>query len=269
VTELAPAACRNCGAAAGGRFCPECGQETAMHPPSAWEFVHEFIGHYIALEGALWRTLAALVHPGKLTNEYFAGRKRRYVLPLRLYLTASVVFFVVARVFLPAGDVQLTNKGMTVGGGVGVFQCDTGDRICERFGQRFKDRFGAMSRAQVTDYAMQRLVSLFPYAMFVLVPVFALLTRLAYWRRPFNYGEHLVFAFHVHAFAFFVGALVDPIGNPALMTVPVAIYLGLALPKVFGGRQWTSVLRFIFIFLTYFAVLVVTVAAIMVAAVIL
>jgi hypothetical protein len=95
VTELAPAACRNRGAAAGGRFCSECGQETAMHPPSAWEFVHEFIGHYIALEGALWHTLAALVRPGKLTNEYFAGRRRRYVL-----LAASVSAIMVVSVIL-------------------------------------------------------------------------------------------------------------------------------------------------------------------------
>ena len=160
MTDLAPAACRNCGAAAGGKFCPECGQETAPHPPSAWEFVHEFVGHYIALEGALWRTLAALARPGKLTNEYFAGRKRRYVLPLRLYLTASVVFFLVAKVFSPVTVLQATGDHLSVGSGVGVFHCDAGDRICAQFSQRFQERFGNMSRRQMADYTVQRLVTL-------------------------------------------------------------------------------------------------------------
>ena len=67
-----------------------------LHPPSLMEFAHEFIGHYVALEGKLWRTLGKLFFvPGELTREYLHGRKLRYVLPLRLYLTVSFVFFVV------------------------------------------------------------------------------------------------------------------------------------------------------------------------------
>lgn len=87
-------ACRNCGTLAPLSFCPACGQETALHAPTLGEFLHEFVGHYVALEGALWRTLGLLLlKPGRLTQEYLAGRRRRYVLPLRLYLTASFLFF--------------------------------------------------------------------------------------------------------------------------------------------------------------------------------
>ena len=108
-------ACRNCGAPAGGKYCPECGQDTAPHPPTAREFLHEFAAHYVAIEGSLWITLRKLLVPGALTLDYFAGRKRRYVHPLRLYLTASVVFFLVAKVFLPSADVHLTAEGMATG----------------------------------------------------------------------------------------------------------------------------------------------------------
>ena len=84
-------ACRNCGTQAPLKFCPECGQETALHPPTLGEFLHEFVGHYVALEGALWRTLRLLLtRPGRLTREYLEGRRRRYVLPLRLYLTCQL-----------------------------------------------------------------------------------------------------------------------------------------------------------------------------------
>ena len=259
-------ACRNCGAPAGGKYCPECGQDTAAHPPSAREFLHEFAAHYVAIEGSLWTTLRKLVVPGALTLEYFAGRKRRYVHPLRLYLTASVVFFVVAKVFLPSPEIHMTADGMTAGHGVGIFQCDIGDALCKGLANRFNTRFGALSRTQAADYMMQRLVGLFPYAMFVLVPVFALLTRAVYLNRPYNYGEHLVFALHVHAFAFFLGALLAPFQMPLLWAVLAAVYLGAAMAKVFGGRRTPSILRAVFVFVTYFMLLVAAVAAIFVAA---
>src|SRR3954471_4290032 len=93
------AACPNCGTAfdrpaVPPRYCPHCGQEGVLHPPSVAEFLHEFVGHYVALEGALWQTLRLLVlRPGTLTTAYLSGKRRRYVLPLRLYLTASFLFF--------------------------------------------------------------------------------------------------------------------------------------------------------------------------------
>ncbi|WP_295997901.1 DUF3667 domain-containing protein [Rugamonas sp.] len=90
----APAHCLNCGSASSGNYCAHCGQETVLHRPSALEFLHEFVGHYVALEGKLTGTLGRLLfRPGALTVEYLAGRRVRFVQPLRLYLTLSVLFF--------------------------------------------------------------------------------------------------------------------------------------------------------------------------------
>ncbi|HEX4509552.1 MAG TPA: DUF3667 domain-containing protein [Burkholderiaceae bacterium] len=103
------AACPNCGTPFAPdlpqpNFCPVCGQEAVLHPPSVAEFAHEFAGHYVAVEGPLWRTLWLLVgRPGQLTREYLHGRRRRYVLPLRLYLSASFLFFLVFKL-LPSDD---------------------------------------------------------------------------------------------------------------------------------------------------------------------
>jgi hypothetical protein len=86
--------CHNCGKAVSGHYCANCGQETELHAASAREFLHEFVGHYIALESRLWNTFKLLMlRPGALTREYIEGRRVRYVAPLRLYLTVSVVFF--------------------------------------------------------------------------------------------------------------------------------------------------------------------------------
>ena len=45
-------------------------------------------------DSRLWRTLAALLFkPGHLTREFLAGRRARYLPPVRLYLVLSVLFF--------------------------------------------------------------------------------------------------------------------------------------------------------------------------------
>lgn len=265
MSSPAAPACRNCGAPAGGNFCPQCGQDTKPHPPTAREFLHEFVGHYVAIEGSLWITLKKLAAPGALTLEYLAGRKRRYLHPLRLYLTASVVFFVVAKIFLPAVQPVTLGAHAMPGGPIASFQCDADDSLCKDLERRFQKNFGGMTRAEAAQFISQRLVGFFPYAMFVLLPVFALLTRAAFWNRPYNYGEHLVFALHVHAAAFFIGAVVEPFRLPILWTVPSAMYLFAAMARVFGGRTIALILRATLVFVVYFILLIAAIAGIVTA----
>lgn len=100
LTPPLPGHCANCGAVLATprpRFCGQCGQETEIRAPSLGEFIQQFGGAYFSTEGALWRTLWRLFIPGQLTLEYFAGRRRHYVLPLRLYLTMSVVLLLALR----------------------------------------------------------------------------------------------------------------------------------------------------------------------------
>jgi Protein of unknown function (DUF3667) len=272
--DKSQSACRNCGsplpAGPPAAYCPACGQETTLHAPTFGEFVHEFIGHYIAVEGRLWRTLAALVlRPGRLTREYLTGRRRRYVLPMRLYLTASFLFFVLVKVFgLGTGlQVQL------------AFGVDDQGRsleappaaVVERVSRALADCGKAPAcswierRAwQAADTAIQRgvietqrrLAAMMPYAVFALLPYFAALLALAYRRRGMTYGEHFVFSLHMHSF-WFVVMLIGALAANAVAQVALAaltVVYGLwALRHVYGGRWLPTCLRGVFIGLLYLA----------------
>ena len=101
--DPAPAvACRNCGANVTGDYCAACGQETQVKLPTARVFLREAMGRYVALDGRLWRTLAALMfRPGFLTREYIVGRRRRYIRPARLFLVLSLALFAAPTTSMP------------------------------------------------------------------------------------------------------------------------------------------------------------------------
>ncbi|HMD35600.1 MAG TPA: DUF3667 domain-containing protein, partial [Vicinamibacterales bacterium] len=105
--------CLNCGAALDGPFCARCGQK-AVHPkPTLHELLHDALEEFLHFDGKIVQTLRTLVtRPGQLTVDVVSGRRARYIAPLRLYLTVSVLFFVVAALSPPRGiQVTVTEPG--------------------------------------------------------------------------------------------------------------------------------------------------------------
>jgi len=102
-----PDTCRNCGAHATGHFCPNCGQETRVALPTFMAFMREAAGRYVAMDGRMWRTLAALVaRPGFLTREYLNGRRKRYIRPARLFLVLYLLLFAIIGIVQSPGDLS-------------------------------------------------------------------------------------------------------------------------------------------------------------------
>jgi len=336
-TERAPAegpCCRNCGTAIDGPFCPQCGQETDLKLPTLREFLREAAGRYVAFDGRFWRTMLALVlRPGRLTREYFAGRRRRYIRPARLYLFTTLVFFAVTRFFTPEHLLDIRSdtgpggassksersqppakterpkapdkaerpqplgktdpptppasaeSAKSSGSENGLYIDDDLDlHVPEALpgGTTLRNRwqrFERLPRAEKADQIVDGMLRYAPYAMFVLLPAFALLLKLAYVgryrrypNRPRLFGEHMVFAAHGHAF-FFVAAtaaLLTPSG--LLRTVVLCwmtFYLFRSLRVVYGGSRLGTLLRSFFLFVSYSVLIGFATAGLVVAAVLL
>ncbi|WGG50959.1 DUF3667 domain-containing protein [Rugamonas sp. DEMB1] len=268
------ALCHNCQAPTGGNFCQNCGQETHLHPASAREFLHEFVGHYVALEGKLLGTLWRLLfRPGLLTSEYVAGRRVRFVQPLRLYLTLSVLFFALLK-FTHGGAIQFNDDAKPaaelaapaaagerhkpaakkeqvdeeqVGGQV---DGDIDDADIARWADRVPgltkrwQHFEHMSGAEKSKVIGDGFYHYAPYALFLMMPVFALYLKLLYLGSGKRYGEHLLFALHSNAFAFIMlGAmtLIEHDGVEFLLWLWLLAYLPWAMRRVYRrGRRATA-----------------------------
>jgi hypothetical protein len=88
------ALCSNCQTPLHGKFCAKCGQSQQGVDRFFLSLVAEAFDNIFSFDSRTARTLFALLFkPGFLTREYFAGRRARYIQPLRLYFIASLLFF--------------------------------------------------------------------------------------------------------------------------------------------------------------------------------
>src|SRR5690606_36546981 len=107
VPPASPAArgnCGNCGSPLLGEYCYACGQPVTGMVRHFSTIAGDFTDTVLNWDSRLPRTLwPLLVRPGFLTREYFAGRRVRYVSPVRLFVTLAIVTFFVAQLMLSFG----------------------------------------------------------------------------------------------------------------------------------------------------------------------
>ncbi|PND38276.1 hypothetical protein C1O66_12585 [Paucibacter aquatile] len=277
----APSHCPNCGSALSlpkPRYCGECGQETTLQPPSVPVFVREFTGQYLSTQGALLRSLLTLLRPGELTQEYLRGRRRHYVLPLRLYMATSMAALLsiwLISVLLPlpeshrhartydpqfARHNNLDRREATyltyglivqVGQRAGEFVCrGLPASRCQDLRHQWEQDPQSLAREQAlrTTQLSKQAHLLF----LLLVPFLALGTYLAYFSRKLSYGTHLVASLHVHAAGAFISLTwslifhITAASSNVIMAgslLSSLLYLTLSCQRWLGGRRWATLIR--------------------------
>ncbi|MCB0685459.1 MAG: DUF3667 domain-containing protein, partial [Saprospiraceae bacterium] len=85
--------CLNCGAPLeeSDQYCGHCGQKTHDGKVPLLSMLHEFVSDQLNLDGKVLYTLKLLLTPGLLTTEYFAGKRKKQINPIRLFFFAMIV----------------------------------------------------------------------------------------------------------------------------------------------------------------------------------
>ena len=306
--EATPA-CQNCGTPLLGPHCYRCGQPVNGLVRHFSSIIGDFADSVLNIDARVFRTLWPLfARPGYLSREYFAGRRVRYVIPVRLFVFLSIATFFVAQLLVSFG-----NDAVVFGNDdrdTPAASADAGeDKLNLSFNGRpwdqktnpldvrwlpaFADRWlNAQIGHGVENVAAlkndperfkEALLGALPSTLFVLLPIFALMLKIAYLFKRRLYMEHLIVALHSHAFlclslllVFGVSALGDAVAwlkggsglAEAALFAWMPLYLLLMQKRVYGQGWILTFLKYGVLGICYMVLLSFGVAATVVASVV-
>ncbi len=87
--------CPNCGVSfsPSDKFCTNCGQKASLPGLSLISIIKEYIDIVFNFEYRLWISFFHLFIPGKLSTQFFDGKRQKYLSPLRIFLIFGLIHF--------------------------------------------------------------------------------------------------------------------------------------------------------------------------------
>ncbi|MCY3883795.1 MAG: DUF3667 domain-containing protein [Gammaproteobacteria bacterium] len=175
------------------------------------------MGEIFEADSRLLRTLRALfLRPGLLAQAFARGRRAHYVSPFRLYLFASLLYFLVVSFVIGPSDSSPPTEETSAAA-------------------------VATTSAFLSDpMAVSAYLEYLPIAVIFALPLYALLLQFVFIGRR-AYAESFVFVLHLQTIGFFVFILFMPWMEDGdagwidwAFTLPLGVYLFLALKRFYG-----------------------------------
>ena len=254
-TLPASAACTNCGDPRVGVYCAVCGEKQPHHHDlTMGHLAHEVFHELVHLDSKLFRTLRDLVvRPGELTAAYFAGRKKSFIAPMRLFLTLFALQFLAYTAYKPVAVYSVE----------GMIALDPANKLGKKFEEiAAKRKIPPAQLYERIDHRWHKNMSLINLLS---VAGVALTLKLVYARHRRFMAEHVVFATHFMCFTYLFSLAAWPVyalfGIRAsglnnlvafLSFLVVCIYLFYAMRRYYGQRGAKGVVKSVMVWVGMF-----------------
>ena len=244
-------------------YCSQCGEKRVDRDD--WKLRHiagETFSELVNVEHSkLWQTLRRLVaRPGQLTTEYWSGRRKGFIGPVKLYLVTFAVSLVLYSIHQPTAVYDVRT----------LAAADPGGKFSQSLEKSASQRgMTTPLFAQEVNARWQSYISMsqLAYPLFV-----ALALKLLFRRRGLYFAEHLIFSLHILACVFLSFVVLWPayflfgagghgtitqfsgayFAIAAVSTVWLLAYLILAVRRAYAEGWIVASLKSIVIFLVYF-----------------
>ena len=233
------------------------------------------------------------MRPGFLTTEFVAGRRIRYMHPVRLYIFASFLFFAVSVLTshgLRPGAAAAAGPSTAVKGAAPPDSREVGDTgVLPKVNLKLSLPADHATRSWLDDplritvdpkdkVSQQDLSDeiwhLLPVTLILCLPFLALVLKLVYIKSGRPYLEHIIFALHIQALAFlsFIlikggGSLAASVSKDFESMVGLILLLGMfmliyrAFRVVYGQGRVKTAFKFALVLLGYGLILIVAFVA--------
>ncbi len=293
-------ACHNCHAAFADEhqnYCAYCGQENHTHKLPVGHFVMELIESLTHFDTKFFQTFVDLVwKPGLVIKNYNDDKRARYFPPVRIYFFTSFIFFLILSYSVqdkvettseviangiknPSRD-SLGNSHLLVNNkdlssqyfvlkdihNLSISQIDSVNTLQHKnlnwldkhiFLSLVKIRNGELSFTELYN----KFIKYFSYALFILMPLFALILKIFYQKRNYFYAEFLVFSIYFHTFIFGASSIYllleklfkfQNLLPSMVLNVASFIYLYLSLKRVFNNSVLKTIYKTLLLAFVYF-----------------
>lgn len=279
--------CLNCGAVLRGKFCYDCGQKDLPRRQALRDLLTNFIGSFTSFESKFFRSIRHLIlSPGYLTNAFNAGKREQYYHPARMYVFLSFIYFLIFFIVTDFSTIELDDNTIIAlkGSGLDVNfknynppyktiqeyeatqqQLASGkrdSRIDQYFNKKaikYKQQLVKNPEAAFGKIGNNFIESL-PKLFFILLPLFALILKIIYWRHDYFYSEHLVFSVYFYNFCFLAGSaglLLSQVPYldwiTTIVFLLILVYLFVALKKVYQQKNGKTILKFFLLSISFLA----------------
>ena len=245
--------CENCGAALSGPYCAQCGQPAIDYHRAFGSLLADAADAFLNLDERFLQSFGLLLFkPWRLTNEFIEGKRARHVHPLRVYLIASVLFFLVinflsrdahleANASEDHSQLSITSASPTPAPlfpvvpssdsrlGLSFLPSPTAaptpkpqDVLIGFDGAENESPFAIWVQRRAKeklgpsgdrgDLFLRALLQNLGPMVLCCIPLFALVLKILYVFKRRYYIEHLIFALHTHAFVFLSTVIIIGIG---------------------------------------------------------
>lgn len=250
-----------------GPYCSQCGQRDIDYHQSIGTVFRDFLDSFLTFDAKVIETLWLLLsRPGELTLRFLQGQQIRFLNPIRVYVSVSLVFFLVLHFAKPTGAILVLKDDSPAEHHGSASVTPQKDAEDQQFDAKIISKYGSEQEfgARLVAEFFERL----QWMILLCVPVYAGLLKLIYLRSKRPYLAHLVFAFHLHS-AFFVCALVQTLLGAissaahvdwikwvvSLLGLWLIVYLFLAQKKVYGQSWGRTAMKFLGVYTAYAVVL--------------
>jgi hypothetical protein len=296
--------CENCGTLLTGHYCGRCGQPAVDYRRSFQYVILDVLDSFLSWDSKILATLVYLLtRPWKLTNEFLAGHRVRYLNPLRLYLLASVAFFFVVNyaerqgiknsnpIIFDTGAETPEAREPAPGAGPPIDRPEDSDEDEDSspvmFGlhknrtptifeawlqQRIEEKIGR--HGSKGKFFLHSLMENLPYMMLGCIPVFAFILKILYFFRRIFYIDHLIYALHIHSFAYLFSLVITGIAiglnqvSPGLeplvlflLITTAIVQVLLSIRRVYRQGWIMTFLKFFLGAIAYFVVILLALGA--------
>ena len=257
--ELSKDTCPSCGEPFIGKHCYACGEKKISRKDFALsKYARQAFDHFTHLDTKVFRSFRFLIFkPGFLSLEFVKGRRVLYVKPLQVFVFINLIFFFFlgsSDIFSPRLQWIYASEKMFIGNASVKAITDAKaaelSMTVEAFIPYFDEKIGKYTKA----------------ALYLFIPVLALVLHGLYFRQYRHYLCHLIFATHWFAYVllFFIVAApaIQYMGlkaGPLLTSIALCLmpHLFLSLKLFYRQHAWLSALKTLVVCLSFVFFLVV------------